>query len=613
MGLSSDNVEIHSTLVNLQKNMLPASYHNIPLADVIEAPGLETHLSGRRPTINAAMGLPGHTLKSVEASLLKENAALAAGAPGGVTAALGAGSAAVDKDGHATTLAPFKALEANMAGYNLLTEAGRRNALTAGLAAGNLVIVTRVIFREYSIDKSDRGADRMASRNATLGAFSGLRPHLHEYLNWYMRVDITTGLVDPLLLKYEFASLTDRRLLDRFTALALDEMDLVAAPGGLLGFNHRRDALAKPLHVDARDYYCTVSLIAELSAFAGKLLKSVGLPTGLPAGASGYTFSTFCEFYSGKLQLAKRLPLLQDQYEHLAACDEQFRAALVCMRITLQAVLGHSDVGSQTLTIAILADDADPVRRLKQLDADITRKVQARSDLGALLPAAGSTAPAVDFNNLRLSDSAWTKQKAAAKKRKVGDAEIDADDPRGASSHVPVGDGLIKAPPEDDPLDKPNAGAGDNPLPPCILSNSWKWLDNGKTALVISGRVWNVKEIAKHLGLPLTGDKAPCWPYYLAMCEKKNRPARCGRWGAKGHGAAAGHPDSLLAKIDAAALASAYSRPASDSEKHGISTKLDWSKVPDGGKGRGRGRGRDGRGRGRQGQGDQHFGRPLHP
>ena len=344
MRLSGDDAASHAALVNIQNNLLPTASRGLPLADVIEE--IETTLVGRRATINTAMAAPGHTLVSVVTSLLDEHRNLSAGAPGGAVAALGAGATSVDKDGQATTLAAFKALEARMVGYNLLTEVGRRDALAAALAPGDVVLATRVVFREYDISKPDKGCDRMATRNSMLGELSNLRAHLHEYINWYMRFDMNARAAIPRLEKYEFASLSDRRPLDLLTSLALDQMDLIAAPHGMLGFLYRRDALAAPISIDVRDYYCTVSVISDLSDFVSKLLKSFGVPDVLPAGANGYTFATFCAFYSAKLKLAGRLPLLLDQYEHLEACSEQFKAALVCMRITLQAVLGHADVGS---------------------------------------------------------------------------------------------------------------------------------------------------------------------------------------------------------------------------------------------------------------------------
>ena len=577
--------------------MLQAAYHGCPLADAVEA--LETQLASRRPTINAAMALPGPTLQSVVQSLLKENLVLAAGAPGGAGTGLGASLAVVDKDGHATTLAPFKALEAAMGGYNLLTEAGRRDALTAALAPGDLVLVLRVVFRDFSPDKADRGADRMASRNATLGAFSGLRAHLHEYINWYMRVDIATGVVNPRLAKYEFASLMHRTQLDLFSAFSLDKMDLIAAPGGMLGYAYRRDALPRPLTIDPRDYYCTVSVIRDLAQFTSKLLNSIGIPDVLPVGAAGYTFRSFCEFYITILELAGRLPLLKDQYEHLAACDEQFRSALLCISVTLQEVVGHADIGSQTMAIAVLADDSEPITRLKQISQDVDRKVQARMDLAGLLPSSSSFAGAVDFHNLKLSDQAWTK---SSLKRKVGE-------------DLPIGRGTF------DPIDPFEAeeqvgkSPGSGGLPPGVLGGTWKWLDKAKTLLCISGRVWNIKELAKHLGVPVSGPSAPCWPYLLAICDDKNRPARCDRWATQGHGTAKDPPHAFLSTVKAAALAGTYARPATPEERQGLSKEIDWSKAPKEYQQRGRGRGRGGRARGRarQQQGGTSFRRPSFP
>ena len=147
IGLTSDNHLAHSQLKTLQTNMLTSEYHGKPLIDVLSI--LETKLAGRRATINAALAVaaPTPTITSVVDALLSENASLGAGAPGGSLPAGMAGSVAADKDGHATTLALFKNLEATVNGFNLDTEVGRRDALAAALVPGNVILATRTIGR----------------------------------------------------------------------------------------------------------------------------------------------------------------------------------------------------------------------------------------------------------------------------------------------------------------------------------------------------------------------------------------------------------------------------------------------------------------------------------
>ena len=599
---SSDTAETHAALISLQNSLLPAAYHNSPLADVIER--LETALAGRRPTINTALAAANPTLQTVVASLLDENAALAAHAPGGGLGISGTGSTVGNRDGHATTLAPFKALEVQMVNYDLLTEAGRRDAMTAALAPGNLVLVTRVLFREFALDKPQQGADRMAASNSMLTSFNSLRAHLHEYINWYMRVDHGTFVVDPKMMHYEFASLHDRGLLGQLTACAMDEMDFVKAPRGMLGYFQRLSALPKPLVVDKADYYCTAGGMASLSTFVSKLLRSVGVPEALPPGAKGYTFATFCAFYVEKLQLAGQLALLKEQYEHLAACDSLFRSALACMRVTLQSVIYHADVGVQTLNIAILAEDADPIIYLKLLATQVEDKARARYQLGALLSVNPSAAPAVDFNNLRLSDSAWA-QMQSKKRKQVGDASSASGGASASTALVYDADGdVVPGLVPHGTGGGPGAG-GAVALSPGSLAKSWKWMNPAHSSILVSGRVWNLKEIAGHLHIPMAGAKAPCWAYFLSPCAEQNRSARCDRWGQAGHKT---DDDAAHAfTINQSELFEAFSRPATAAEKVGLVRQVQWTQ-PAGrggrGRGKGKGKGKGSRGRGRQGQAD---------
>ena len=635
-------------MINLQNNMLASVYRAQPLGEIIEH--LERAVANRQATIDEALNAPNPTIASVTDALLKENTTLIAGAmsSGSTPMGISSGAAAVDRDGKATTTALFKVLERNITGYNLLTETGRRDALTAGLASGDTLLVTRVLFREYHAGKEiEEKRDRMATRNDMLGSYNGLRPYLHEYFNWYMRYDVSTGAENPRLRKYEFASLQDRSLLVQLTSLQVDQMDFVAAPGGMLGYYQHRDAWSTARHIDPRDYYCSVRTVYQISEFMSKLLSSFGIPEALPVGAAGYTFKTFCDFYVRMLQLAERVPYLHDQYEHLAACDAQFRAALASMRIVLQAVLGHQDIGSQTFKVAILAEDSEPIKRLKALETEILRKIDVRADLGSELPRHHNAAPAVDIQNLKLSDPTWGKIQKPKGKRKsatTGDGDLEPPDKKGAlpaqgdlaeaqnallaeqAQVAHLKRKLLEVGAEGGLSEEELARLGkvvkaDGALPPGVLAGSWRWLDAAKHKLCISGRVWNVKELAKHLGVPIHGHNAPCWPYVLALCEDKNRPARCDHWGEKGHASAKDHAHKCLDKINSAALKDQYSTVATKEDKANTSKEPDWSKAPQQsakgkgkGRGKGRGRGARGRGRGQHGQGEDeepHFRQPL--
>ena len=143
-------------------------------------------------------------------------------------------------------------------------------------------------------------------------------------------------------------------------------------------------------------------------------------------------------------------------------------------------------------------------------------------------------------------------------------------------------------------------------LPHGCLANSWKYLSGGKH-LIISGKDWDLVKLAAHSGVNVHG---PCWPFHLALCEDKNRLARCNKVGDPKHAGSgsSGHVLHALRGGDLQELAEQFAQQATTQQKHGLSNKPqydDGSSSADLGKGRGRGRGHSpGRGRGRDRGGD---------
>ena len=125
-------------------------------------------------------------------------------------------------------------------------------------------------------------------------------------------------------------------------------------------------------------------------------------------------------------------------------------------------------------------------------------------------------------------------------------------------------------------------------------------------------------KVAAHLGVNLHG---PCWPYHLALCEDKNRMARCNKVSDPKHANAqsSAHVLSALDGVDLQELAEQCATQATTQQKQGLSNKPqfdDGSSSANRGRGRGRGRGRSpGRGRGRDrggdGDGDESDDQPL--
>ena len=472
-----------------------------------------------------------------------------------------------------------------------------------------MLLCTRVLFRKFDTDKAKTEVDRMVPRNDFLSKVDGLRPHLHEYFNYMLRVDKATGTVPGHMLAYEFASLSERALLSQVTSFSLDTADFVKAPHGMLGWQHRKDSLLAARYINPVDYYCSTGTVLEIAEFVTLLLECVGISRVLTGAAVGYTFKSFCDFYISKLRLAAQLPLLEEQYDHLQKCDEQFRAFLTVAKVTLTDAVHNGDVGSKDFNVALIQADAEPVTRLNRLETDINTRSQMRASLGSMLPTPNKPRGVNDIDLLRLSDPANTAASTKKKKRKShthGDgscedqsmlAWIQEEDERDAQDQGRGGD------------DKAKEG-----MPPGCMVDSWRYLNKEKTLLLISGYVWDLKDLSKALSMPLKG---PCWPFLLTRATAQNRPSRCDKWGQQGHENAKSAAHKFSIDLDTASKK--YARVATKDEKQGLQVSPDWDAIKESkGKGKGRGKGGRGKGRGREARGrggrsGQRFGQPLSP
>lgn len=106
---------------------------------------------------------------------------------------------------------------------------------------------------------------------------------------------------------------------------------------------------------------------------------------------------------------------------------------------------------------------------------------------------------------------------------------------------------------------------GDGPQPGLQPGSMTNWLyAKGGDFLLISGRVWNLKPLARHLGVRLAG---PYWPFLLCAAPEPNRPARCDKWGQPGHRNASDSAHRLHGRMqDWDALAAKFSRPIAADE-----------------------------------------------
>ena len=584
LGVSES--QIVGTLRILQRAMLPAQLHEARLADILER--LESQLASRRPTLNLVLAQANPTVDDVTAAILAENAVMAQAGASAANNIVGNGApgGGADADGLALSKQAFKDVAAALGRFDLTSESGQRDAIASILVPGECLLAMRILLHH-----NPKGADVASSRDATCIAINGLRPQLFNYFNYSLRLD-TTGLVPVLLPQmkptatgggYSFATATSREdpnsLLSLFLRFELDSMDWFEQPHGAgswfscLNVCTTREVITKP------NYFVQVSNLKRIKSFVNVLLGAIGVPQALPAApvSPGYTWPAFVDFYISKLELAAGLPLLLDQYEHIAACASIFQGALTALRQRLTSLIRDPNPSARTMQVPMFPRDSAAIQDLTTLETEIARKRAARGDLANAFKQHEGKVATATWEMLKLDDEVYTNHlKAKAKKPRVGEA----------STSLTFGSELSDL-----------SGAGDDGagLPPGSLAQSHRFL-NG--FLIISGSSWNIPGLAQHLKVPVRGAGSPCWPFLLAACADKNRMARCAMAGKPGHEDARSLNHVLIPNFDRHAMAALFSTPATPEQTAGL------VKVPTGkgkGRGKGGGRGKGERGRGRQG------------
>ena len=590
LDLGTDEGQIVGALRILQRAMLSSELHDSRLSDILGR--LETQLSSRLPTLNYVLAQPNVSLSDVTAALLAENAVMAQAGQSAANTIVGRGApgGGADADGLALAHQSFKNLELALGRLDLTSEVGQRDGISLILAVGDCVLATRILLHPYP-----KTSDLASTRNATCVAINGLRPQLFNYFNHVLRLDTSgpVAVIPAHMKRYVFAKPTSREdsdsLMAQFIRFEFDQMDYFMQPHGAgswalcVNVGSAVEAISKP------NYFVQQSNLERIRDFVNVLLVSIGVPQVAPVAPNpalqGYSWPAFVDFYITKLKLAAGLPLLLDQYLHIAACVRIFESALTAMRQRLISLVRDPDPSSRTMQAFIFPPDGSVIQDLTSLGTEISRKRNARGDMAGAFKTHDGKPAIANWETLRLDDQFFTDYlKALSKRPKVGDAAGSLS--FGADFLDFVGD---PAPP---------AGA-DAGLPPGSLSKSWKW---HKHELVISGLCWNVPGLAKHLEVPPRGVGAPCWPFLLAGCADKNRMARCGVSHQAGHEDLHSAHHSLLAVFDREAMVRLFARAATPEQTAGL------IKTPEGkgqgrGQGRGASRGKGGRGRGEGGRG----------
>ena len=590
VDLGTDEGQIVDALRVLQKAMLPSELHDARLAAVLGQ--IETQLANRLPTLNHVLAKANVSLSDVTAALIAENAVMTQAGQSAANTIVGRGApgGGADADGLALAHQSFKNVELALGQFDLTSEAGQRDAITSILAVGDCILAARILLHPFP-----KTADLASTRNATCIAINGLRPQLYNYFNHVLRLDTSgaAAVIPPHMKRYAFATPTSREdassLLAQFLRFDLEQMDLFSHPHGAgswalcVNVGSATEAVSKP------NYFVQLSNLERIKGFVNILLVAIGVPQAAPVSPNpalqGYSWPSFVDLYISKLKLAAGLPLLLDQYLHIAACVKIFESALTAMRQRLISLIRDPDPSSRTLQAFLFPPDGSVIQDLISLGTEISRKRTARGDMAGAFKMHEGKAAIANWETLRLDDSFFTDHlKFIAKKARVGDA----------SSSLSFGADFL-----DHVGESPASAGADSGLPPGSLSKSWRW---HKQDLIISGLCWNVPNLAKHLGVPPRGVGAPCWPFILAGCADKNRMARCGISHQTGHESPQATHHAQLAGFDRETLMKLFAKPASPE------LTADLIRTPEKGSGRGRGEGRGrgaGRGKGERGRGRQ--------
>jgi hypothetical protein len=301
------------------------------------------------------------------------NTIVGRGAPGG----------GADADGLALAHQSFKDLELALGRLDLTSEVGQRDGISLILAVGDCVLATRILLHPYP-----KTSDLASTRNATCVAINGLRPQLFNYFNHVLRLDTSgpVAVIPAHMKRYVFAKPTSREdsdsLMAQFVRFEFDQMDYFMQPHGAgswalcVNVGSAVEAISKP------NYFVQQSNLERIRDFVNVLLVSIGVPQVAPVAPNpalqGYSWPAFVDFYITKLKLAAGLPLLLDQYLHIAACVKIFESALTAMRQRLISLVRDPDPSSRTMQAFIFPPDGSVIQDLTSLGTEISRKRNAR-------------------------------------------------------------------------------------------------------------------------------------------------------------------------------------------------------------------------------------------
>ena len=347
-------------LVNKLHAALPALADQRNLGTIIVLSSLEKALADRTPALNQYASKPGANASSVVEDLLTElaNARASGGppsAPSGGPSPSGVAIVPLSElafDDATNKSASFNAMSARLQAQPLVTAQDRIDAMAIGFD-GTCIIAVR------ALSSTSPTGDADARKHPILRILNGLRPVRHDYFNYMLKVDPSTGIVPTKLDNYHFATQSDQSLMEAFLNRRYRAMDWFSAPRGVHGFDMHDSGKTVASSCHHLDRYCQPALIKKLGKFGHKLFKAYGTPATADPSL-GFTFDTLCDRFVAHLEIATRLSSVDEQVKWLREAGDLFEEILDDIATWINLALAAPDIAGQDLTARPLVGVNDP-------------------------------------------------------------------------------------------------------------------------------------------------------------------------------------------------------------------------------------------------------------
>lgn len=504
--------------------------------------------------------------------------------------------------------ASHKRLDALLHRLDMESVSGVIEGLSSALD-GTHTLACRVLYNQTT------AGDPLSKKDAALGILNDKRFHMETYLDFLLRVDPATGSERPILLNYSVKGSTFAK---EFLKGNYHLVPWVPSPG-LLGFQQHLDARGTAVTLNTADHYCIPAILDDLGPFGQTLLTgAVGYPRVVDE-RDGYSFEGMCTFFSKHIKLASRLESHEDKIKWISYAVERFKAALELATATTNEIKFTSDVAnvcihdlrrrpynggdgaSITVNRPFIRIDAPPLKECRDRQAALATSIAEKSSKD-IFGSPSSSSHAATYDDVQLPRLSSVKRgNTTDEDGKPTKIPRGNPSPRGRGGRGQPGRGRSER--------GGRGGRGGNPSPSSTttstrsdagkLKDTWKYIHRGGAKyLVISGRLWNVTALARHLRVDVN---SICWPYVLCRAySNDSRIMRCDKYGSNGHGAH-GHGAHIEVDVESPDLAQFYT-PASEADKAGLAPVPRPNDRGRGGRGTQAVRGRSpGKGKGRGG------------